>query len=1117
MSNFITNQKDHKTVAGRLRALVEHSAELKFLVGFFYFSGWGELYESLKGRDDLSIKLLVGLEVDELLGKAIEHGNGRADSTGEETVDAFFASLKVALNNEQMDTKEFYRQVTFFLELIEAGRLEVKKTLEPNHAKLYLFKIKAALAGLNAARFITGSSNLTRAGLRGQDEFNVEIADYGTVEAEDYFDKLWATALPITADDGRRKRLIEFVRNNSQAAEVTPFEAYALMLKTFVELQTLKQVKPQLTRLLERNGYKRYTYQLDAVSQALTILDTYNGVIVADVVGLGKSVIASMIAKSLGGRGLVICSPGLMGDEKVDTGGWNKYLRAFELNYDWKVHSLGKLEDTLEFLHSPGGDDIKTVIVDEAHRFRNQDTAAYEQLSHICRGKKVILLTGTPFNNSPADIFSMLKLFMVPGQSGITLDENFEDRFAFYNVLFRDLSFISRYHDDADKGKETRKLYVKHFDDKPIDLAKVKAKSHELAAEIRAMLEPVLIRRNRIDLKNDHLYRTEVTEIPETRDPQELFFELDPGQADFYQRVIDNYFGEGGEFKGAIYQPFNYEGRPSGSKEEDKFTETSQRNLYEFMRRLLVKRFESSFGAFYESIKRFATLHETVLTFIRNSGGHYVLERKLIEKMYEGDEDEILKALEEFDARLKADGDRGEHEKVYDTNKFKDKDGFLKHIQSDLDLFKRIKEMLDTFNLVKHDPKRDRLVKELRHILKTKETPRRKVVIFSEYMDTVSHLAPVLKEAFDGRVLEVAAGGLTQGALKKIYANFDASAPEDKQEDEYQVLIASDKLSEGFNLNRAGAVINYDIPWNPTRVIQRVGRINRIGKKVFNELFIYNFFPTDQGADIVHSREIAAQKMFLIHNILGEDAKIFDVDEEPSAADLFKRINRNPDQTEEESLLTDVRNRLDDIKAKNPAVMERVAKLPARIKTAKQSGQNQLVVLQQKALGLFVQVVADTQAEKPTPEERTFADMLPLVKCAADEPRLALSDKFWQAYESVKVYRPVHKQPHTEKAVDEQALISLNRLVDNFSEGLGDLLPFVRTLIRDIRDYYTLPKRTLRTLAKCKGDGQGNLQAAKDTIEELKRLLGTNYLDVITKVSSNYRNKVIIAVENVRK
>lgn len=121
-----------------------------------------------------------------------------------------------------------------------------------------------------------------------------------------------------------------------------------------------------------------------------------------------------------------------------------------------------------------------------------------------------------------------------------------------------------------------------------------------------------------------------------------------------------------------------------------------------------------------------------------------------------------------------------------------------------------------------------------------------------------------------------------------VYEKFDASF--EKQKDEYTILLTTDKLSEGVNLNRAGVVVNYDIPWNPVRVIQRVGRINRIGKKVYDNIYIVNFFPTEKGADIVRSREIAESKMFMIHNVLGEDSKIFSPDKEPQPSELYERL-----------------------------------------------------------------------------------------------------------------------------------------------------------------------------------------------------------------------------------
>ncbi|HYX06004.1 MAG TPA: SNF2-related protein, partial [Bacteroidales bacterium] len=637
--NFITNSKT-RSLRKRLHELIHHSNELKFLVGFFYFSGLEELYDAIKDRDDLIIKILVGLDVDEKFEHIFELAVPQDSFTNEDKIDRFFESLGKALNAEELDQESFFRQVHFFVRLLEEKRLLIRKTIDPNHAKLYLFKIKDDVQTLinNDSRFITGSSNLTSAGLQRQHEFNVEIGDYGTKDAETYFDELWETAIPITEIDRRRKYLINLIRYKSQAAYVTPYEAYVHILKTYLDLMEQKTVKPQVIRLLEDKGYTTYQYQLDAVNQALSIIGQYNGVIIADVVGLGKSIIASMIAKNLGKRGMVISPPGLMGDREGQSG-WHKYINDFKL-YDWELRSSGNLEKAVDYLREYG-DDIEVVVIDEAHRFRNQDTADYELLNTICRNRIVILMTATPFNNSPADIFSLLKLFIVPGKSKITLDNNLDGRFNHYDFIFQRLSYISKYGRSKDPIKRGRaeQYFELLFGQLPINMEMVKQRAHQLSREIRYALEPVLIRRNRIDLVKDSEYRKEVTNLSTVENPEELYFGLDVVQLQFYDKVINEYFGDGGVFKGAIYQPFNYEKKRSMDRldvnENRAFQQ--QRNLFEFMRRLLVKRFESSFGSFRKSIENFERIHEIVLKFIENSGGRYILDRRLIEKIYEED------------------------------------------------------------------------------------------------------------------------------------------------------------------------------------------------------------------------------------------------------------------------------------------------------------------------------------------------------------------------------------------------------------------------------------------------------------------------------------------------
>jgi hypothetical protein len=145
-------------------------------------------------------------------------------------------------------------------------------------------------------------------------------------------------------------------------------------------------------------------------------------------------------------------------------------------------------------------------------------------------------------------------------------------------------------------------------------------------------------------------------------------------------------------------------------------------------------------------------------------------------------------------------------------------------------------------------------------------------------------------------------------------------------------------------------VINFDIPWNPVRVIQRLGRINRISKKVFDELNIVNFFPTEFGASLVKSREIAMNKMFLIHAALGEDSKIFDIDELPSAAGLYQRILQNPDSVEMESFYTRVLREFKEMEMKHPDVIKSLETMPPRVKVAKVAKNDKLFVIYKKFL-----------------------------------------------------------------------------------------------------------------------------------------------------------------------
>ncbi|MCS7151091.1 MAG: helicase-related protein [Endomicrobia bacterium] len=1119
MKNFITNSQTDN-LKHRISELIKNSEELKFLVGFFYFSGLKELYISIKQNPEVALKILVGLNVDKINQQIVEYADLEDKSghlSNEEIVNKFLSSIKKSINTENFDNKEFYEQVKFFIELIKNDKLIIRKTLRPNHAKLYIFKLKQNQVARNTL-FITGSSNLTSSGLTTQEEFNVEISDYGFKEAEDYFDTLWGKAVKITEDNNYKKRLLDILEKETLIKEITPFEAYVLAVKMYLDSYERKQVGETLTKVLVENGYKPYKYQLDAIEQALAVIEKHKGVILADVVGLGKTIIACAIARELKKRGVIICPPSIIGDPRKKDAGWHMYKEQFGL-YDWEIWSLGDLEKLQERIKK--SKDFEVVIIDEAHRFRNQDTKSYEYLKNICRNKQVILLTATPFNNRPADILSLLKLFITPKKSSITLENNLVDKFRIFKGIFDRLAFIKKYYNSSDTSKKNKALeyYRTLFGEEfvlPDSLTKINQRAKYLSKQIRDVIEPVTIRRNRLDLKNNPYYKDEVKELSEVADPIEWFFELTKEQSTFYDEVIKTYFcnpEDGGKFKGAIYRPFEYEVGIKKISQEDltekqSFEYVSQFNLYDFMRRLLVKRFESSFGSFKESLKNFKSTTEVVLEFIQKTD-KYILDRTLLERIYDKDLDEIEEQLKQYTEKIK-NGEYPKNHKIYEISKFKHKDEFLQDIKSDLKLFDEILNKLENLKLIENDPKIECLINNLKEQLK--KEPERKIVIFSEYVDTVKYLKPHLEKVFKNRVLTVA-GYLSKHKSDEINKNFDASYEE--QENKYDILLTSDKLSEGINLNRAGIVINYDIPWNPVRVIQRLGRINRISKKVFDVLYIVNFFPTEKGAELVKSREIASNKMFLIHNTLGEDAKIFDIDEEPTPSKLYQKIQQNPEKLEEETFYTKLLKDFIEIKQKHPQLVKILDKYPPRVKVAKKHKEDEVIVFIRKGWLYICCGKYNNQTNKIETAQISFEDAYEKILCSKEEQSLSLTDKFWDIYEEIKNLRETYYLPTTEKSLEQKAINTLKSLLRIQNNDILEHRDFINMLLEDITDYGTLSDYTLRRIANLEAKTEKDIE---ETIKELNlikhELGGEFYLEKEKQKNKDLTKEIIVAIEN---
>lgn len=1113
MTNFITNINKDITLKMRLEELISRSVELKFLIGFFYFSGLDELYKSLQNNKDVIIKILVGLEVDEINHQLIEYADVSSNSN-EKIFNNYIASIKNSINTDNFDEKDFYDQVSFFNDLIKQDRLIIRKTYSPNHAKLYIFKLNQDQVGRDRL-FITGSSNLTRPGLSDQAEFNVEISDYGVDAAEQYFDELWNRSIKITEIPAKKNKLIEIIEKDTLVRKITPFEAYAYVIKTYLDVFEKKYVGDTLENIFIKNGYTPYKYQFDAIKQALAIIEKNNGVILADVVGLGKTIIACSIAYELRKRGVIICPPGLKGDNRYKDAGWNMYKEQFKL-HDWEVWSLGELDKLQEQMSKGNLKDIEVVIVDEAHRFRNQDTQSYEYLKNICRGKIVILLSATPFNNSPGDILSLLSLFITPKNSSISLDDNLAGKFWQFKRDFDMLGYINKNYNSPDEDKRNTALfkYNKLFntDDSEINMNLVKERSKSLAKQIRDIIEPVIIRRNRLDLINNTFYQNEINSLSVVKDPQEWFYELSKDQLNFYENVIKYFSDIEGErtFTGAVYKPAHYE------KDYDKVPEKnrqeniefrSQANLYNLIRRLLVRRFESSFGSFEQSLKNLKKNNENVLEFVKKTN-KYILDRDFIEKIHilepEDIENELIKRIE----GLNSDNNNKKNAKIYYLDDFDKKDEFLSDIQSDISLFDDILDELKKLKLVGEDPKSKTLIKNIKKQLQ--DEPNRKIVIFTEYIDTVKHLSERLNSAFNGRVLSIA--GDMKSKIDDINKNFDATYK--KQENRYDILLCTDKLSEGFNLNRAGMVINYDIPWNPVRVIQRIGRINRISKKVFDELYIVNFFPTEIGANEMKSREIASIKMFHIHNILGEDAKIFDIDEVPTPSNLYDKLKQNPDDLEKESFYTKILKEYEQIKNSYPEMITSLDNLPRRIKVAKKGNENELLLFIKK-FGLYISYANYSSNDKTT--EISMEDAFEKINCDAYEKSIDLSGNFWNYYKELKdnYDKKTISTNQRENTPERKAIITINSLINSKNYRFQQShIDFLKMLKEDIIDYGTLPTKTLRRIAEMNCKSENDIQKTIKEIESLISEMGSDYLEIEKKRLQSFNKEIIIAIEN---
>ncbi|MBC7523337.1 MAG: DEAD/DEAH box helicase family protein [Flavobacterium sp.] len=817
------------------------------------------------------------------------------------------------------------KEAVSFLELDKV----VAKTLEPNfcHAKLYL---KTAKSDDRNHYFISGSSNLTEAGIGQKTTSNVElnIAETGNnnqyKELIDWFNDLWnrpqAHSKKTLIDENGKLSQKDFkqylIDEISKLFEVYSPEQiyYKILFELFHKEQDNPEVEKQLIKLEDTVVFnKLYDFQKGGVNSLIRMLNKYNGAILADAVGLGKTWSALAVMKSFQHKADVL----LLCPKKLEQN-WKQYIKKnnsiFEedkLDYDVKFHTdlrIGGFNDS--FLQYLLNDKSKLLVIDESHNLRNDKSSRYkyliEEILQQSKGDiKILLLSATPINNSFKDIRNQFKLMTKGENTGFkeTLDvNNIESTFREIQTVFNKWS--------AEPGAK-----LSEFHSKIKDSAFFRLTDHLLVARTR---------------KNVKANFDNTLSFPVHKKPINIFkTPLQFGDVENFAQLIDNM-----DLNLSAYLPATYtfskterdriakekaerkEKKEKGKKDEV-LKDDAQREhfLVKMMLILMLKRLESSWYSFDITVKRIYEHHKKALDKINeyqklhSSNSIIDFDNSIDEELANEDETGIVENFlfgKKNPISLSAIDAVGSLIEFKEAIK-KDKKS-LKYILDNISEFKE--KFKPEKELKSIDTKLDEL---LNIIIEKQKTSNKKIVIFSAYKDTVEYL-------FD----QLAARGFTNFAMvsgdenkvwnetksskkhenvlerfapytklfkEKNWTNFEPSGNHlsdkecyqewqkyiqenepitfNKLENQIDILIATDVLSEGQNLQDADMVINYDIHWNPVRVIQRVGRIDRIGSPN-TKIQTINFWPA-KDIDAYINLKARVEKRMAIMKISGSE------------------------------------------------------------------------------------------------------------------------------------------------------------------------------------------------------------------------------------------------------
>jgi superfamily II DNA/RNA helicase len=854
------------------------------------------------------------------------------------------------------------------------------------------------------------------------------------------FKKLWEEAVALTIED------IESIKQKTYLGyQPTPYEIYLkVLIDTFGD-----QIEDDFSIQLP-NGVMELKYQTDAVIQGFQMLMRHNGLFLADVVGLGKTMIATMIAKRFieaNGKNtniLVVFPPALREN-------WVNTFKLFGISRKAQFITNGKLSSVLE-----GKDQYKAkeefdlIIVDEAHGFRNGGSGKYDDLQKICKAecvnagllksqrKKVMLLSATPLNNRPEDLLNLLLLFQDSQSCTIdgipNLKAFFAEHIKSYNLLM--------------KERETR--------DVTADVDRI----YEVIRE--RVIDKVTVRRTRHNIENDPEYKKDLETqgiiFPKPQPPISLEYQMD---ADTSRR----FFYTLNVLSDDKFDPHLYYARYRAIEFLKPQLRAKYRNAVHIGQTLagiyrvhMVKRLESSFHAFKLSLATLLRITDDMLKMFAENKVIIAPELNVKDLQAKGMElDEIIekalsKGYQESDILYKAEDFEPE---------------FVEMLQHD----KQVLEVLNTDWKREHDDQKfDLFQNKLRNEFFDSRNVSGKLVVFSESVDTLNYLKGRLENELGRKdVLTITAENRDRLATV-IKENFDANS--EVQKDQYNIILTSDVLAEGVNLHRSHIIVNYDSPWNASRLMQRIGRVNRIGS-VAEYIYNYMFYPSPQGNEQIKLYENALVKLQGFHSAFGEDVQIYSKEE---IVKQFQMYDSNVKDSMDEKLA--LIRELRDVYNNNRELYDKVKQLPLKSRVARDTGKHQDKTI--------VYVSSDVKTEFYLATDKTIVpvDFLQAVKYLKAKPEEQAAIFLPDSKNYDHVNRALRK--YTSEYVEAADDASINRTdLDNISKTALNFLRRICQVITDnttkvqckiLTDYinkgvYTQLPRRLRDLSKpYKGD-----------------------------------------------